>query len=69
VTKTIYFSVVGDSDAELEEKARDFISLYLNLSMGEDEPKVQYEFFVKEDVDFEAEFTYRADVIVRIKKI
>lgn len=69
MTKTLHFSVSGDSNLELEDKAKEFVLLYLNLSSGEEEPKSQYEFFVEEDTDFEAEFTYKADVIVRIKNI
>lgn len=57
----------GDSFDELQEKAESEIAALLNASEDEVMESTRYELIITRDDDMGADFTYKADVIARIK--
>ncbi len=57
----------GDTYTEVLEHAEEEICLFLEIDEDELPKKVNYELVVEKDESFEAEFTYKAEVIARIK--
>lgn len=66
-TSTFRVTVYGDSYAEVLDRAEDEICTFLEIDEDELPKKVNYECVVEKDESFEAEFTYKAEVIARIK--
>lgn len=66
---TFKVTVFGDSYEDIVARAEDEIQSFLLAESDEDEltKKISYELFVEKDEEFDAEFTYRADVVARIK--
>jgi len=64
---TFKVSVYGDSFDELQEKAESEIAALFNAEVSEVLELARYELVITRDDDMGADFTYRADVIARIK--
>jgi len=64
---TFKVSVYGDSFDELQEKAESEIAALFNAEVSEVIELARYELVITRDDDMGADFTYRADVIARIK--
>lgn len=64
---TLKVTVYGDSFDELQEKAEDEICSLLQIDPSEVEKIANYELLVSRDDDMGADFTYRAEVIARIR--
>jgi hypothetical protein len=59
--------VYGDSFDELQEKAEDEIASLLQIDISDVEKLANYELLVSRDDDMGADFTYKAEVIARIR--
>lgn len=66
-TTTFKTTVYGDSFDEVEEKAEEEIASLLQIPIEEVSGVSNYELLVSRDDDMGADFTYRAEVIARIK--
>lgn len=68
---TFKSTVYGDSHDEVVARAEEEICAFLEIDpsdMGEFRNKVNYDLLVEQDSSFEAEFTYKAEVIARIRQ-
>ena len=59
--------VFGDTHTEVVENAEDEICSFLEIDGDELDRRVNYELLVEKDETFEAEYTYKAEVVARIK--
>lgn len=64
---TFKVDVYGDSFDDLQEKAEQEISSLLQIDVEEVLKKSNYELFVSRDDDMGADYTYKAQVIARIR--
>jgi hypothetical protein len=64
---TFKVSVYGDSFEELQDKAEDEIASLLQIDLEDVSQKANYELLVSRDDDMGADFTYKAEVIARIR--
>lgn len=67
MTTIFRVTVHGDTYDEIVLQAESEISSFLEVAMEDLEKKVTYELQVEKDDAFDAEFTYKAEVIARIK--
>jgi hypothetical protein len=64
---TFRVTVYGDLYSEILENAEEEICSLLEISEEEFQGKVQYELIIEKEEEFDSEFTYKAEVIARIK--
>lgn len=64
---TFRVDVYGDSFDELQDKAEEEIASLLQIDIEEVVQKSNYELLVSRDDDMGADYTYKAQVIARIK--
>lgn len=64
---TFRVTVYGDTYTEVLENAEEEICIFLEIDEADLPKRVNYECVVEKDDSFEAEFTYKAEVIARIK--
>lgn len=64
---TFRVTVYGDTHTEILEKAEEEICSFLEIDEEDVAKKVSFELVIEKDESFEAEYTYKADVIARIK--
>lgn len=66
-SSTFKVVVFGDTYSEVIECAEEEICTFLQIDIETLPKTVSYEMIIEKDDDFDAEFTYRAEVIARIK--
>jgi hypothetical protein len=64
---TFRVTVYGDLYSEIVENAEEEICSLLEISEEELQGKIQYELVIQKEEDFDSEFTYKAEVIARIR--
>jgi len=64
---TFRVTVYGDTYTEISEHAEEEICLLLEIDEEEFDKKITYELLIEKDETFEAEYTYKAEVVARIK--
>jgi hypothetical protein len=64
---TFKFSVYADSFEEIKDKAELEVAMLLGIDVSEIVDQIRYELVVMRDDDMGADFTYKADVIARLK--
>lgn len=67
---TFKTTVSGDTYEDIKEKAEEEICNFLEIDTSDEEElqaRVNYELVIEQDLDFEAEFSYKAEVIARIR--
>lgn len=64
---TFKVTVFGDTYSEVIDCAEDEICTFLQIDIETLPKMVNYEMIIEKDDEFDSEFTYRADVIARIK--
>ena len=64
---TFRVTVYGDTYTEISEHAEEEICLLLEIDEDEFNKKITYELLIEKDETFEAEYTYKAEVVARIK--
>ena len=64
---TFRVTVYGDTHSEILEKAEEEICVFLEIADDEISGYANFELLVEKDESFEAEYTYKAEVIARIK--
>ena len=66
-TMTFKVDVYGDSFDDLQDKAEEEIASLLQIDVEEVSQKSNYELLVSRDDDMGADYTYKAQVIARIR--
>lgn len=66
-SSTIRLQVNADTFSDIIEAAEDELMTFLGINY-EELKKVQYELLIDRDPDMKAEFTYRAEVIAKVKQ-
>lgn len=68
---TFKTQVCGDSYEEIVSKAEEEICTFLEIDPSDDadelHSRVNYELIIEQDLEFSAEFSYKAEVIARIR--
>lgn len=64
---TFRVTVYGDTYTEVSEHAEEEICIFLEIDGDEFDKRVTYELLIEKDETFEAEYTYKAEVVARIK--
>lgn len=67
-TSTIKFEVAADTYSDIMDAAEDELCAFLSIDLEELKTRVQYELLIERDDNVKAEFTYRANVIAKVKK-
>lgn len=66
-SSTVRLEVFADTYSDIIEAAEDELMEFLGIDF-EEFKKVQYELLIDRNPDMKAEFTYRAEVIAKVKK-
>lgn len=64
---TFKCSVYGDSFEELKDKIEEEVAMLLGVDVSDIVDQTRYELVIMRDDDMGADFTYKADVIARLK--
>lgn len=64
---TFKCSVYGDSFEELRDKIEEEVAMLLGVEVSDIVDQTRYELVIMRDDDMGADFTYKADVIARLK--
>lgn len=67
VSTTYDFTVYGDSYTEVLENAEVEISTFLGIDTDEINNRASYEMHIQQDFGMDAEFTFKANVIARLR--